>query len=293
MRGFAVVAFVLLVATPALADPKAECIAAADQAQQARDDGRYRAARDAFATCSRAVCPKPVAASCTKWSREIDDAMPTLVLAAKDPSGADVTDARVTFDGAVLATTLDGKPVAVDPGSHKLRFEREGSDPVEQTVVVKAGEKLRAISVMLRPTAPVETTEPPHAPHKDTGPSNVGRTVATVALGVIGVGGLAAGMVFAFASDGDSDSAAKLRGAMPANACTGTGAMTANCQALSSAVSAENRDGTLSVVTYITGGVFAAAAVVTWFVWPKSKTEKPPPIALHVAPTFFGISGSF
>jgi len=293
MRFVAGIAPLLLVATPALADPKAECLSAVDQGQQARDDGRYRAARDAFATCSRAVCPKPVAASCTKWSREIADALPTVVLAAKDGSGGDLTDVRVTFDGAPLTTSLDGKPVEVDPGSHKLRFEREGSEPAEQTVVIKAGEKLRAITVVLRASEPVAVvTKPVEEEHPKSGGGGAGRAVATVALGVLGAGGIAAGIVFGFASQGDASTASNIRGAMPTNACVGAGATTPACQSLANAVSAENRDGTLSVVMYVAGGVLAAAAVVTWLVWPKPK-EAPPPIGLDVGPTFLGIHGSF
>jgi hypothetical protein len=277
----------------AFADAKAECIAAADQAQQARDDGRYRAAREGFISCARAVCPKVVAASCTKWSRELEDGMPSLVLGAKDPRGADITDARVTFDGSPLASALDGKPVEVDPGSHKLRFEREGSESVQQTIVIKAGEKLRPISVTLRPVAPV-TSGGGDVKHEEEQPSkgsgNGGRMVATVALGVVAAGALASGVVFGVSSQGDADSATKIRASIPSTQCLGTAGSSAVCQSLSNAVDAQNRDATLSVVMYVAGGVLGAVAIVTWLAWPRAKTEH---VSWVVGPGAIGIRGTF
>lgn len=284
----------MVLATSSLAfagDPKTECIAAADQAQQARDDGKWRAARDGFVSCSRAACPKMVAASCTKWAREVEEGMPTVVLAAKDASGGDLTDVRVTIDGAPLATVLDGKPVEVDPGVHKLRFSREGSEPAEQSVVVKAGEKLREVSVVLRPSAiahaePVAPVETPHA----SGHGDGGRVATTVVLGVLGAGALAGGIALGLSSQSDADTAAGLRAQMPPNACFGAGGSSASCQSLSSAVDAQNRDAAIAVTMYVVSGVFAAAAIVTFIAWPKHKTES---ARLFVGPGSIGIGGTF
>jgi len=284
---------VLAAETAARADTKTECIASADQAQQARDDGKYRAARDGFQQCSRSVCPKPVAASCTKWARDIAEGMPSVVLSVKDASGSDVSDVHVQFDGVPLASSLDGKPLDVDPGAHKLRFEREGSDPVEQNVVIKAGEKLRPINVILHATAPIPQTVTDEHPSTTKKDGNTARTVTTVVFGVLAAGGLAGGMAMAFASQGDASTAATLRQGMPSNACVGTGGMTPSCQSLSSAVDAENRDGAISIAMYVTGGVLVAAALVTWFAWPKPKTEAGVTARLIVGPGFGGIGGTF
>src|ERR1700690_617433 len=262
-----------LVARTALAtDPKVECIASADQAQQARDDGKYRAARDAFVSCSRSVCPKMVAASCTKWLRETQDAIPTVVLSAKDANGADVSDARVTYDGAPLVSTLDGKPVEVDPGSHKLHFEHDGFDPLAQTIVVKAGEKLRSINVTFHAADAVktETHREPVAEEKKTGGGSTARVVTTVAFGVLGAGALVGGITFGVSSPKDASTASALRDAMAQNACVGAAGTSSNCQALSNAVDAQNRDALLSVVMYVTAGVFTAVAIVAWLAWPKT-----------------------
>ncbi len=286
----------MVLATSSLAvagDPKTECIAAADQAQQARDDGKWRAARDGFVSCSRSECPKMVSASCTKWAREIDEGMPTVVLAAKDASGADLTDVRVTFDGAPFATALDGKPVDVDPGAHKFRFSRAGSEPVEQSVVVKAGEKLRAVSVVMRASvvAHTEPVTPVAETPRDAGPGNGAHIATTIALGVLGAGALVGGVALALSSQGDADTAAGLRAQMLSNACIGAGGTSASCQSLSNAVDAQNRDAAIAITMYVVSGVFAAAAVIAFIAWPKHKTEST--AHLYVGPGAVGIGGTF
>src|SRR5580700_9118420 len=56
----------------ALADEKEACVAASDQAQTLRDDGKYRAARAQLLVCSRDVCPAIVRRDCEKWLAPID-----------------------------------------------------------------------------------------------------------------------------------------------------------------------------------------------------------------------------
>ncbi len=285
-------------APSARADAKSECNAAFEQGQQTRDDGKYHTARESFLACSRPICPKVMVGLCTKWSREVDESMPTIVLAAKDSAGADVSDARVTADGTSIATSLDGKPIEIDPGSHKLRFEREGSDPVEQTVVIKAGEKLRNIRVTLKSGAPVAVDTTAHhdedKPHMASGGGDGAHVATTIAFGVLAAGGLIGGIAFGFASQGDADSAAALRSGMPASTCVGAGGATQPCQDLSNAVDAQNRDGVLSITMYVVSGVFAAATLITWFAWPKAKTEHSAVSARFLfGPGFAGIGGKF
>jgi hypothetical protein len=296
MRGLVVAAVLSMPALAFAGDPKTECIGAADQAQQARDDGKYRAARDGFVSCSRAVCPKMVSASCTKWAREIEDGMPTVVLAAKDAAGGDLSDVRVTFDGAPLATVLDGKPVDVDPGAHKFRFSRDGSEPVEQTVVVKAGEKLRSISVVLRASTVTPVVTPDvttkDVPLHESGHGDGAHVATTIVLGVLAAGSLASGVALGMSSQSDADTAATLRSQMASNACIGAGGTSPACQNLSNTVDAQNRDAALSITTYVLSGVFTAVAIVTWFAWPKHKTESPS-ARVFLGPGSFVIGGTF
>ena len=75
---------------------------------------------------------------------------------AKDSTGHDLTDVHVFEDTHSLADKIDGRSLAVDPGSHAFRFERAGSDPVTVTVVVHEGEHARAIEATIADKPPPE-----------------------------------------------------------------------------------------------------------------------------------------
>jgi hypothetical protein len=139
----------------ARADDKQQCLSASDQGQSLRDEGKYRRAREAFTTCSRPVCPTIVQHDCVKWLADLEATSPSVVVNAKDDKGNDLTAVKVTVDGAALASTLDGRPVLVDPGEHSFRYETDGFPPVEDRVVIHSGEKSRVLTVQFgTPAAP-------------------------------------------------------------------------------------------------------------------------------------------
>ncbi len=158
-----------LLARPAHAD-EAECIAASEQALTLRQQGKLHDALQQLAICSAASCSSEVKAECTQRIDAIDAAMPTLVLGAKDGAGNDLYDVRVSMDAAPLASTLDGRPLSIDPGEHTFTFEAAGTAPVEKKLVLREGEKDRHESIMIGtppPTpavVPALPTPPPAAP---------------------------------------------------------------------------------------------------------------------------------
>jgi hypothetical protein len=145
---------------------KDACIQAAEKGQELRDDQKFALARESFSRCARESCPAVIRVDCSGWLGQIDDKVPTIVLAAEDPAGRDVMDVEVTLDGEPLSSSLDGKPIRVDPGAHKLRFEASGFLPVDQDIVATPGEKNRPITARLvaRPhdePAPLPATPAP------------------------------------------------------------------------------------------------------------------------------------
>src|SRR5439155_8312448 len=111
----------------------------------------------------------------------------------KDDKGY-VFDVTVTMDGAVVATQLDGKPIDIDPGAHVFRFVHGNNPPVEQQIIVHAGEKGRSVTaswVTPKATPPPgsETSarrEAPEVPMERPVPK------AAYVLGGVGVLGLGA-----------------------------------------------------------------------------------------------------
>lgn len=162
------------------------CVAAAERAQLERKRTAFIAARNDLVVCAREACPLQVRNDCKGWLTEVDAAQPSIVPSFIDENGADVSDVKVFSDGALLLDHLDGRAVAMDPGSHSLLFSRQ-NESVEQKIVVREGEHDRVVTV--------------HAPKKILAPapeptSSSGVSPAVWVLGGAGVVALGAAVAF-------------------------------------------------------------------------------------------------
>jgi hypothetical protein len=153
-RSFVVGAFVL---APSLAHAQAKdpCITAYEQAQTLRKDGKFIDAREQAQLCARDACPAILVKDCTRWIGDLDASTGSVVCEAKTASGKELTDVRVTIDGNVVTSRLDGRPIPVDPGKHAIHFERRGMT-FDETVLVREGEKNRRITATFS-EAPAES----------------------------------------------------------------------------------------------------------------------------------------
>src|SRR5450432_2123164 len=136
---------VLLADLPARsAEPtKQQCVDANDAAQDLRQSGKLRQARERLALCASASCPAIVREDCAQRLGEVDAAMPTIVFEAKDAAGNALPAVAVTMDGQPFAEKLDGKPLQLDPGEHRFVFNAQGLPSTEKTLVVREGDKAR------------------------------------------------------------------------------------------------------------------------------------------------------
>lgn len=175
----------VLVPLAARADEREACVAAVDEGQKSRDAGKLAEAREKFLFCAREACPKVVSKQCTVWAKEVEDAQPTVTIRAT-ASSKDVTDVEVQIDGQVVTSSLDGRPLTVDPGPHTFRYARAGVPPVEDKVVIRMGEKNRVLDVRLDAEAAPPSTPPPAAPPASR-PFRVGvPAIVSASIGVAG-----------------------------------------------------------------------------------------------------------
>jgi hypothetical protein len=172
---------VLVCARTARADD-ASCIAAHVEAQRLQKAGKVRSARDSLVTCANPSCPAMLVGECSSMLAEVDKSVPTIVLEAQDSNGRDLGDVRVSIGGQLLTPRLDGKAIELDPGEHTFRFETPGFAALEQTVIVREGDKNRRIGVVFS-AGPV--SPPPVDPDGDRDISP-----AFWASGAVGVAGL-------------------------------------------------------------------------------------------------------
>jgi hypothetical protein len=194
-----------LAATPAESDTgatKAQCVTQLDHAQSMHSARRLTEARTSYLACSAGTCPALVREDCARSLVELDATMPTVVFSAR-ADGRDVTNVRVVLDGATLTTALEGRAVALDPGSHLARFERAGGGVVEIELVAREGEKNRAVAATF-----VDTSTNAH-PRAESGRV----PVLPILLG--GTGLLALGGSFYVRLSADADADAMRRSCAP------------------------------------------------------------------------------
>ena len=176
-----------LLSASASADVSA-CLQSAEHAQASRRRGELRQARTELIACSAAGCPNAVRADCTRWLGEVDAALPSVILQAQDGSGHDVVDARVTIDGVAQQKALDGLAIPLDPGTHVVRFEAAGLEPVQQILSLREGEKSRLVSAVLT-RAGASAVAPPDPPRRSGVPAGAwilgGAGLVMVGSGVV------------------------------------------------------------------------------------------------------------
>lgn len=196
----------------ARADTEA-CVAAYDKNQRQRRAGELIDARRQLLLCSRGECPEVIRNECTRWLAEVEAAIPTVVLAAKDESGHDVTSVRVEVDGKLVQERLDGRALPVDPGTRVIRWLGSGGQVIEREVLIREAEKRRLIEVQFvdqrrHPfTQPVIVEPAPVEARAPVQDEEVSRPIPTEAwvLGGIGAVGLAGFGYFGWRSWWEAD----------------------------------------------------------------------------------------
>ncbi|MEM9692658.1 MAG: hypothetical protein AAGA56_08945, partial [Myxococcota bacterium] len=145
------------------------CIESFTQAQRLRKEGALIESRSQLRTCADSACPGPIAKDCSKWLEEVQAAIPTIVVAVRDRDGRDVVAAELLVDGVVVTTSLDGKPIEVDPGPHTFRVKRV-KETAQTMVVARAGDDNRVIELQLKGRG-TDGPAPPPPPPGDEGAS--------------------------------------------------------------------------------------------------------------------------
>jgi hypothetical protein len=165
------------------------CFASSAEGQKLELAGKLRLGRAQFVTCAAAKCPKEVADDCAEHLAKIDKRLGSIVVSLR-ADGKDVSDARVLIDGEVSSEKLDGQPIMVEPGKHKVRIERTGAAAIERDVDVAEGAKLQPLAVTVETPPPPATSRP--------------IPVASIALGAVGLVGLGCFAGFGIAALGQS-----------------------------------------------------------------------------------------
>jgi hypothetical protein len=249
---------------------KKTCIASSESGQKLRHDGKLRAARDQLLVCARPECPTVIRQDCAQFLNEVTTSTPSVVIAARDTNGKETLSVKVTIDGEVALTRLDGKAYSVDPGVHVFKYEAEDGSVQQEDVGIREGEKNRVLYVSFHkadpeaPPAPMTATIKTPAPTPTTAPPVTTTTTTTkpgiptgaFVFGGIGLLGVGLGTFFLVTAGSD---ASNLRSTC-APSCSHTDVSAARNKAL------------LGDVAIAVGGVSLIAAV--WMALSKPGTER-------------------
>ena len=147
-------------AAPALTP---SCAAAWRAAVEHQKNGQLNEARDLFAACRQAACLPAVRKECSKQYDQMETDIPSVVAVVTDDAGEPRTDVEVKCDGKVVAASLDGRSVPVDPGVHEFSFCKDGEVFATQKIMVAEGQHHRLISASVPPppgSEPKKATPP-------------------------------------------------------------------------------------------------------------------------------------
>jgi hypothetical protein len=284
----------------ARADDKHACAEAFSQAQKLRDAHSFTAARDQLQTCSRDVCPRLMVEKCREWLSAVREQLASVVLIAKDAAGGTRPNVRVFMDGAVVADSLDGRSIDVDPGRHTFVFVAADGTRVEETATIHEGQKAQPVTATFaaRPAPPAAptaeaTSTPPTgthatvAPTADSGAKSGGgmRTVGLVVAGV-GAAALVTGAIFGaltISAHGSYEQSCGASIGAPAGFCNADGVSGRNDAATK---------GTIATVAFVAGGV-AVAAGATLFVLAPGGRASASQVGVGLGPASVSLRGSF
>jgi hypothetical protein len=182
----------LLASSVDASSPTHACIEAHAAGQSERDASRLLSARDQFALCTAAACPAMIRRECVALGESIVAMTPSVVLFAQDSDGRAIEGARATIDGKQAVPRLDGRPLELDPGSHRFVLTLPDGREQALTATLSSGEKYRRIVGIFLTAQPK-----PAEPTTPSPPTARGRNPLAYVFGGVGLVALGAWGVYA------------------------------------------------------------------------------------------------
>lgn len=177
-----------------------KCAASLLHAKQLGDSGRLRAALAQFPQCTLSECDEAIRKECNQLLDAATLRVPQVVFDVKDGQGVDAHDVRVSMDGELLASKIDGKPIVVDPGVHRIAIQIPGQPTQvrDYTFSDYEQDRLETISFMASNISSPAEKAPAVDKRGDASTSALSQQETTALIvGGAGVASIALGGVFA------------------------------------------------------------------------------------------------
>jgi hypothetical protein len=204
------------------------------------------------------------------------------------------TDVVVSVDGRVVPAAFLGKPIALNPGSHKLSASATGRVAFFSEVVLREGDALVTSAAMapveerkpVSPLPPAPVASPPPVP-APTGGGSQARTYALVAEATLALGALAVGIGYTAGASSADSNADRARSAVGTQGCS-AGSPSDECGKLQHFVDLAQNDRFIALLGFVGAGVSAAAFAGTLVLWQGSTGKAS--IVPHGTPSAPGLS---
>ena len=202
---------------------------------------------------------------------------------------SDVAGATLEIDGSPVSES-PGTPVILDPGRHRIVARAPGRRDFEMEITLIEGQTQTLEVALARPPEPIPAPLPAEPAKGAAERSGFGtREVVLVAETTLVVAGLGAGVGFSIARGSASNRIDQAQQSIDAETgsgetgCSGAG-VPAACAELDAALSDHEQASRFATIGFVTAGVGAAAAALTWMLWPSDGT----PTNASVAPVAGG-----
>jgi hypothetical protein len=204
----------------------------------------------------------------------------------------DRSGANVLVDNAQAGVAPLSDELFVDPGQHSIEARSADLAPAQRTIQIDPGQE-QTVTLTLTEGPPLSTpstaspnsnaaptAENPTAPTRTAAPSSVNWTPTVISAGAALVAiGIGTGFAFDVKS-AKSDGATKLSSAEaefgPNPCATPAGAASKDCSDLQKLQDRRGSSQTVATISFVAGGVFAASAVASYFIWARPATETQP-----------------
>jgi len=110
--------------------PLRACSAAFSGAQERARSGHFREAKELFLKCAKTPTCGGIQRKCALAAEETGSELAHVAIVVNDSAGTPLVDVIVKMDGEPLATRLDGRAIAMDPGVHEFTFGAGVGEPV-------------------------------------------------------------------------------------------------------------------------------------------------------------------
>lgn len=140
---------------PARADVH-QCVVDAEKGQEFRQSGALLEAQRALRACAADRCPALIRKDCSLWLHQVDEELPSLILAVTDANGQDVAVESLIIDELPQPLGSVALPIHLDPGQHKVLIIVQGQRH-ERTVILRSRERNRvvAFTTAMAPLSPL------------------------------------------------------------------------------------------------------------------------------------------